>query len=59
MPAAAALLGTTAEATEPALELLADANLLQAASPGRYRCHDLLRIYAAERASAEEDQAWP
>jgi DNA-binding SARP family transcriptional activator/tetratricopeptide (TPR) repeat protein len=57
LPAAAALLGTTAEATEPALELLADANLLQAASPGRYRCHDLLRIYAAERASAEEDQA--
>ncbi|TNC25479.1 tetratricopeptide repeat protein [Amycolatopsis alkalitolerans] len=40
---------------QPYLEELADANLVQVAtSPGRYRFHDLIRIFAAERLDAEE-----
>ena len=34
--------------------MLVDAQLLQAPAPDRYRFHDLLRAYAAERAVAEE-----
>ena len=37
-----------------ALEVLVDAHLLQSPAAERYRCHDLLRVYAAERAEAEE-----
>ena len=57
LPAAAALVGVPADDAEQALELLVDAHLLQSAVPGRYRFHDLLRVYASERAQAEEDQA--
>ncbi|GLZ36045.1 SARP family transcriptional regulator [Lentzea sp. NBRC 105346] len=48
--AAGALLGSDAG---PALRLLADANLLMRPAPGRYAFHDLLRLYAAERADGE------
>ncbi len=37
-----------------ALEVLVDAQLLQSPAPDRYRFHDLLKTYAAERALAEE-----
>jgi tetratricopeptide (TPR) repeat protein len=41
---------------EELLEDLADAHLLEAArTPGRYRFHDLLRLYAREQLQAEED----
>jgi len=54
LPAVAALLGQPEEAVADALEVLVDAQLLQSAAPDRYRFHDLLRAYAADRAMAEE-----
>jgi tetratricopeptide (TPR) repeat protein len=54
LPAAAALIGQPEDAVADALEVLVDAQLLQAPAPDRYRFHDLLRAYAAERAMAEE-----
>jgi transcriptional regulator with XRE-family HTH domain len=54
-PAAAALLGLGTDDAEKILERLVDAHLLQSPSLGRYRFHDLLRVYAAERVQAEED----
>ena len=54
LPAAAALIGQPEDAVADALEVLVDAQLLQAPAPDRYRFHDLLRAYAAERASADE-----
>ncbi|HEV7650297.1 MAG TPA: BTAD domain-containing putative transcriptional regulator [Actinophytocola sp.] len=39
------------------LEELVDEHLLQEVTPGRYRPHDLLRLYARERAQAEEPDA--
>ena len=54
LPAAAALIGQPEDAVADALEVLVDAQLLQEPAPDRYRFHDLLRAYAAERAQAEE-----
>ncbi len=51
--AAAALFGTPEHLAEDALEILVDAHLLECAAEDRYRFHDLLRVYAAER--AEDD----
>ena len=51
--AAAALFGTAEYLAEDALELLVDAHLLEAAESGRYKFHDLLRVYASERAVAD------
>jgi len=52
---AAALSDTTPEAAEELLETVIDAHLLEAAStPGRYRFHDLLRLYAREQLKADE-----
>jgi DNA-binding SARP family transcriptional activator len=56
LPAAAALLGQPDEAVADALEVLVDAQLLQSPAPDRYRFHDLLRAYAADRAIAEETE---
>jgi tetratricopeptide (TPR) repeat protein len=44
--AAAALLDLTAPATASLLEDLVEANLVQADIPGRYRMHDLVRVFA-------------
>jgi tetratricopeptide (TPR) repeat protein len=52
-PAAAALLGSSDDNAVDALELLVDANLLECISPDRYKFHDLLRVYALERAEAD------
>ena len=54
LPAASALIGRPEDAVADALEVLVDAQLLQSPAPERYRFHDLLRTYAAERAVAEE-----
>ncbi|WP_433261752.1 ATP-binding protein [Actinosynnema sp. CS-041913] len=52
LPVAARLLDLPERDAERLLERLADAHLLDAAEPGRYRMHDLLRDYARERAAA-------
>jgi DNA-binding SARP family transcriptional activator/Tfp pilus assembly protein PilF len=48
---AARLLDQPEHAAERALERLVDAQLLESPAPGRYRLHDLLRLYARELAS--------
>ena len=47
---AAALVGPSAGDTRASLDRLAAAHLVDRYVPGRYRLHDLLRLYAAERA---------
>ena len=51
--AAAALFGVPQYSAEDALEVLVDTHLLESTAPDRYRFHDLLRVYAAERAEAD------
>jgi hypothetical protein len=52
---AAALVDGTPEEGEAALDALVDAHLVEVGpSPGRYRFHDLLRLYARERAETDE-----
>ncbi|GAA3980237.1 AfsR/SARP family transcriptional regulator [Streptomyces plumbiresistens] len=55
--AAAAVLDLPVEDTEDVLESLVDTSLLESAAPGRYRYHDLVRLYA--RACAERDEQPP
>jgi DNA-binding SARP family transcriptional activator len=55
--AAAALVGAPGDDIADALETLVDANLLESSAPDWYRFHDLLRVYATERAQAEEPEA--
>ena len=60
--AAAALFGVPEYSAEDALEVLVDTHLLESVAQDRYRFHDLLRVYAAERAAddllaAERDAA--
>jgi len=55
--AAAALIGAPEDVIADALEALVDANLLESPAPDWYRFHDLLRVYATERAQAEESEA--
>ncbi|MEU9979084.1 BTAD domain-containing putative transcriptional regulator [Streptomyces sp. NPDC051014] len=57
LAAAAAVLDLAAEDTEDLLEALVDTSLLESAAPGRYRFHDLVRLYA--RACAERDEKPP
>lgn len=52
--AVAALAGVPVTEARRGLQVLADLNLLEHAGHNRYRFHDLLRAYAAERAEAEE-----
>lgn len=57
-PAAAAALAHTDVATaRQGLDALLAANLIMAAGAGRYRIHDLLREYAAAKASAQPGSA--
>lgn len=56
--AAAALLSMTAIEAEDVLESLVDASLVEAPAPGRYRFHDLLKLFARrELDRAERQQA--
>ncbi|MCT2594431.1 tetratricopeptide repeat protein, partial [Streptomyces sp. N2-109] len=55
--AAASMLDRTPDETEDLLESLVDTSLLESAAPGRYRFHDLLRLFA--RACAERDEQPP
>ncbi len=54
LPAASALLGEPESATADALDALVDVHLLESPEPDRYRFHDLLRFYAADRARTQE-----
>lgn len=54
LPGAAALLGEAEDDVAEALDVLFDAHLLESPEPDRYRFHDLLRVYAADRARIEE-----
>jgi DNA-binding SARP family transcriptional activator/tetratricopeptide (TPR) repeat protein/DNA-binding XRE family transcriptional regulator len=54
LPAAAALCATEKRQTRRLLETLAGVHLLQESAPDRYRFHDLLRMYARDRAHADE-----
>jgi tetratricopeptide (TPR) repeat protein len=53
-PAAAALINTTTVAARRLLEVLVGTHLIEETERDRYRFHDLLRVYAADRAEAEE-----
>ncbi|MEV6758535.1 BTAD domain-containing putative transcriptional regulator [Streptomyces sp. NPDC051214] len=57
LSSAAAMLDLPLEPTEDLLESLVDTSLLESAAPGRYRYHDLVRLYA--RACAERDELPP
>ncbi|MEU9113848.1 BTAD domain-containing putative transcriptional regulator [Streptomyces sp. NPDC048483] len=54
LAAAAALLDMDIDSAEDLLESLVDTSLLESAAPGRYRFHDLVRLYA--RSCAERDE---
>ncbi|MFF8024828.1 BTAD domain-containing putative transcriptional regulator [Streptomyces sp. NPDC007896] len=54
---AAVLLGAPLQPTRRLLSALAAAHLIEPATVGRYRFHDLLREYAQERARVEETTA--
>jgi hypothetical protein len=49
--AAASIAGIAVPDAQRALSELTNASLVAERSPGRYHCHDLLRVYAAEQAS--------
>jgi tetratricopeptide (TPR) repeat protein len=57
LSAAAALIGEPEDDVADALEGLVDVNLLESPAPDWYRFHDLLKVYATERAGAEEPEA--
>ncbi|WP_426361820.1 AfsR/SARP family transcriptional regulator [Streptomyces sp. E-08] len=54
LPVAAALLGIEESAAEDVAEGLVDAGMLESPAPGRYRLHDLLRLYGRRRAESTE-----
>lgn len=54
LAAAAALLDLDPHVAEDLLEALVDTSLVESAAPGRYRYHDLVRLYA--RSCAERDE---
>jgi DNA-binding SARP family transcriptional activator/tetratricopeptide (TPR) repeat protein/DNA-binding XRE family transcriptional regulator len=56
-PAMAALASIATSQAESLLDRLAARNLIDEYAHGRYRLHDLLRLYAAELAAAEESPA--
>lgn len=53
-PAVAALIAADTSTARQLLELLAGMYLIEESGENRYRLHDLLRLYAAERSSAED-----
>lgn len=55
--AAAALLGGDDREAAAQLAHLAMCHLVESPSAGRFQFHDLMRLYAAERAAADEDPA--
>jgi tetratricopeptide (TPR) repeat protein len=56
LPAAGALIGEPEDTAAEVLDVLVDAHLLESSEPDRYRYHDLLRVYAADRARTQETE---
>jgi DNA-binding SARP family transcriptional activator len=54
LEAAASLLGLNTEAAACLMESLVDIHLLQSITDRRYRFHDLIRVFASERANQDE-----
>ncbi|MDH6116588.1 DNA-binding SARP family transcriptional activator/tetratricopeptide (TPR) repeat protein [Kitasatospora sp. GAS204A] len=57
LSAVAALLGTGEDEAEDLAEALVEANMLECFTPGRYRYHDLLRLFAQKQREKEADLA--
>ena len=57
LAAVASLIAQPAAGTRRVLGLLNAANLVHEPTPGRYRMHDLVRLYAAEIGGADADDA--
>ncbi|MFB9904221.1 AfsR/SARP family transcriptional regulator [Allokutzneria oryzae] len=55
LPAAAVLADVAESSARALLRELAALHLVQEQTPGRYRMHDLVRLYAAEHAGAADD----
>lgn len=56
LPALAALCGASKADTARAMAPLLDGHLLESPEPDRFQAHDLLRLYATERADADETE---
>ncbi|WP_165978702.1 AfsR/SARP family transcriptional regulator [Actinomadura darangshiensis] len=56
LDAAAVLTAQETRLARQQLEALTDVHLLQETMPGRFRMHDLLRVYARDRATADEPE---
>ncbi|MER6778091.1 MULTISPECIES: BTAD domain-containing putative transcriptional regulator [unclassified Streptomyces] len=54
VPAAAAALGVDESTAEDLLESLTDAAMVESAKPGRYGFHDLVRVFARQRAESHD-----
>ena len=57
LPAVASLVGVSIARAGTALAALAGVSLLQQRSPGRYRMHDLVHLYAGEQADGGQEAA--
>ncbi|WP_214320922.1 AfsR/SARP family transcriptional regulator [Nonomuraea sediminis] len=57
LTACSAVLGLPPAQAEPLLESLVDVALLQSPAPGRYRLHDLVKLYARRRGADTEESA--
>ncbi|WP_327068673.1 AfsR/SARP family transcriptional regulator [Kitasatospora sp. NBC_01302] len=57
LSAVAALLGTSEDEAEDIAEALVEANMLECFTPGRYRYHDLLRLFAQKQREKTADLA--
>lgn len=56
LPTAAAMLALSEEHAEDLLESLVDAAMLESPRPGVYRYHDLIRVFAQQRAAEPGEQ---
>ncbi|GAA3434278.1 AfsR/SARP family transcriptional regulator [Kutzneria kofuensis] len=56
LPAAAALVGEPEPSAEPVVERLVDLNMVASPSPDHYAYHDLLRLFARQRAAQTDSK---